>query len=1188
MPTPLVSRGLRVHRSNRAEVHATLLAAFLRHRAEPVDPITPDTVVVGNRGTERWLSHRLAHELGVCANTRFPFPASVVQQLQRWALGGSPRPECWSADSLHQAVIEHLVQLDSTDRTWAPLADWLGSEPRPPADVADPRILGLARQVTDVLDRLMTFRPEWVTAWDQQLPSRLPDGVAPWLPALWRAVAARLGPGHPADRLRRSVLTLRSEHPAEPPPFPHLHVFGIGSLPPVWLELLGAAALHIPTDLYLLTPSNQFWSDVRRGSADLPSPLTMARDRLASELARVLPPDAPASPERTRPNPTLATFGRIARDFQAVLERLPEGYRDAPHAEAEVFIDPIEDSDASEGPPGTVLQWLQSDILHMRHPADHKARLADFERRRLDPADASFQLHACYGLTRQLEALRDTLLDLFASREELRPRDVVVLCPDIQKVAPLVSAVFDTARSPGAPPSIPARVTDRTVREVNPVAEVLIRLLNMGSLRLDAPSVVDLLALEPVSARFGLTPDDLPEVVALIEASGARWARDADHRAAFDQPSDPLCTWRFGLERLAFGVVMDIPDDAPLVLGVLPEDRAGGVPFELVGRVLDYLAALTRVLDDLTTPRTPVDWVPVLGSVLDRLVAPTTPAGFRIRQVREAVARLEAAALTEHSPPQAPVRLTAEAVATWLERPLAADTGPLGQQTGAVTFCSMLPERGVPARVVCLLGMDDGDFPRTASSLGFDPTATHPRVGDRDPRDEDRFLLLEALLAARETVLIFWTGHDLRTNEVIAPAVPIGELVDVLEASFLPPQGWDSVATHLTIHHPLQAFSPRSLTPGGLAPPPPTIDAHPHRLARTRWTFDRRIEASARLAAARRSAARPFWPADLVLPADSEPDSALFDDLLRFWRQPLAWLVERELGLWLRDETLSIPEREPLELDPLDAYGLKRDLAAVAFEDPDTGTEQVHRVRTARGLLPPGTLGRIATSEAQEPVRAAAQLLQPHRSPGAPERIDVDLGGGRSLSGSVPDVASGTLTRLVIGSKDGRKLLEPWLSAVALTASGRPTRAVVAWTGSSSGKPGIVALRPFQGDRSRARDYIVQLTHWMHTGRQRPLPYGPRSSWAFVTKKVGRRGPLVGMVEDLSTLDDKALQGASAAAAQHWNGSDRLQGDRDHPAVRQVFDDHCPILDEDGVAAEAFVELARGVWRPLLDAEEAP
>ena len=100
-------------------------------------------------------------------------------------------------------------------------------------------------------------------------------------------------------------------------------------------------------------------------------------------------------------------------------------------------------------------------------------------------------------------------------------------------------------------------------------------------------------------------------------------------------------------------------------------------------------------------------------------------------------------------------------------------------RTGHLTICTLMPMRSVPHRVVCLLGMDDGVFPRKSPRDGDDLMLADPHVGDRDARTEDRQLLLDALLAATDQLIVTYTGNDERTNLVRPPAVPIGELLDV-------------------------------------------------------------------------------------------------------------------------------------------------------------------------------------------------------------------------------------------------------------------------------------------------------------------------------------------------------------------------------------------------------------------------
>ncbi len=1180
--SPSSSSGLRVHRSNHVEVLAKVLAEMLRvDFAQLLDPIVPAQVVVGNRGTERWLAHQLADMHRISANFKFPFPASVIERIQVWALGDVERPAAWRSGSLLWVVLDTLRGLGD-DATWAPLQRWMVAEPNDTPHIVDRRLFGLGVQVVSVLDRLCTFRPEWMAAWATGVVGPLPASVDPWIPALWHRVCVRLGPGNPAERWMQAMTCLQSSR-ATPPPFSSLHLFGLSTLPPPYVQLLGAASRHFAIDLYLLSPSNQFWSDVRRGCADLPSPLTMARDQLAAKLEQTLPPDEAPAPGRTRPNPMLATFGRVARDFQAVLERLPEGYRDAT-LEAELFIDPVADSAAAEGPSSTALKWLQSDILAMRHPADHKQQVADFERRRLRADDRSVQLHSCYGLARQIEALRDALLHLFAADETLLPRDVVVMCPRIAEVAPLVSAVFGAKRGRGAPPSIPYRMTDQSIQAVNPVATVVLRILSMATSRFDAPSVVDLFAYEPVRARFGLSAEDVPGIGRLVRASGARWGRDRDQRTEFDQPSDNFCTWRFGLERLSMGLLAGDLGPSPLPLGIRPEAAVLGNDRGLVAPLVEFVVALAAELARFQVPASPGAWADRLDRMLDRLVAPTTPAGFRIRQVRLHLDVLRSSTLAAEQDGST-LMMDAGAIRAWLEARFTEDAEGHGQQTGSVTFCSLLPERGVPNRVVCLLGMDDGSFPRVGSSTGFDPLMREPRVGDRDPRDEDRYLLLEALLAARDAFLVFWSGRDIRSNEELPPAVPIGEFVDVLEASFLPPDGWRTVRDVLLIHHALQPFGPRNFAAGALAPRGESGAAGAHWLAGQPWSYDGRLVAGARALRALPMEPRPFWPRSYAGLVEDDDKVIDVDDFLGFWKEPVAGLVQRELGVWLADWTDVLPDREPVELDALRDFAVKSEMVEGALGHVDASF--VEEKLRGSGVLPIGTLGTLAYQDAKVPVDTALQKLGVLDLPLRSIRVDVQCPGEVHLEGAVAGVGQRTLQRVVVGSWEGRKILRSWLEAVLLTASGHPIPWICAWTGSGRKEAGVRSCLPFGGDSGAASRYLARLVEGYQRGRREPLLFFSRSSWAFLAASTGKGKPSVGEVLWDEPGNLAAIQVGTKAAAQHWWGSEALRGDLQDPSIEKLFGQSCPFLDDDGNASEAFRNWALTVFGPLFAGDSA-
>ncbi len=1194
-PDGTAASGLRVHRSNRVEFLATVLAHNLKDKANP-DAMRPEHVVVGNRGSERWLAHMLGQTLGITANVEFPFPAGIIESLVGWAVDGPNQPvpksaAAWNKENVAWTIADELLGLPSTP-LWAPLWGWMEVEPPAVTGSVDRRLLGLAMKLADVYDRLQTFRAEWTQDWAHNPEHERPEGVPEWQVVLWTRLIKRLGPETSAarmirarDRLRQSVSPdgLPTLHQPKDPlarqdcqELHSLHIFGISSLPPIWLELLAVAGRHLNIDMYLLSPSNQYWADVRRGTVDLPSPLRLARDQLQARLEAVIPADEPVGEGRTRPNPTLATFGRIARDFQAVLERVPEGYRDIPN-EGEVFQDPVPDSAEPEGESAPALKWLQSDILHMRHPADHKDALEHFERRRIDPMDDSIQVHACYGPLRQVEALRDALLDLFDRHEGLQARDVVVMCPRVADWAPLITAVFGSPDRWGGAPPVPFRLADRSLRELNPVSEALLQLMQLAQGRLTAPAVLELLGLEPVRARFGIRGEDLPAISALVSQAGARWGRDAEHRTTFDQPADPMCTWRFAMDRLALGALMD--DNAGqnrLWQGISPVESAGSEGLDRIGSLLEFTSALLHHAAVLTEPRSLEAWRTALTEALDALVTATPETAFRLRQVRSAIGLLGA-----HSGGDLGDRpVSASAVQSWLEGQFEQPAGPLGQQTGAVTFCTMLPERGVPYAVVCLLGMDESAYPRQAEMLGFDPTTRSPRVGDRDPRDEDRYLLLEALLAAREHFLVFYTGRDQRSKEERAPAPPIGELMDVAEASFLPPEGWDDVRSWLEIQHPLQAFSPRNFTAGGLVPANPLGTPRAHRLDGRTWSFDPRL---CRGAAALRRPPAPlprFWSDNIRLDVDPEAIVEL-GDLIRFWRHPTRWLLQTELSIYPGDHHTTLADREPVELDHLENWLLQNQLGDLIMADDNLLDTTLMQQLWARGDLPPGTLGRVSLHAAESMVRPAVARLRPHLHDPHPVPVQLTLGEWE-LRGQVPGVGPDGVARLVLGAIEGRKLVEAWFLAAAVTGSGRPCALHVAPTKPAKGED-LATLLPFGGDAANAKAWLLRRVQGFHEGRRRPLPFLARASWALANRKMGRGAPPIGLQWGYDNLPSEAREAGLTAAREHWYGSDRLTGEAQDAAVVAVLGTDWP-YPEDSASEAEFITLALDFWGPVLQA----
>ncbi|MCU0694490.1 MAG: exodeoxyribonuclease V subunit gamma, partial [Polyangiaceae bacterium] len=568
---------LHIYRSNRVEVLAHALAARL-HASPLPDPLEPERVVVATHGMAQWLSQRLSHQLGstdgtadgICANVVYPFPRQAVDELLCACLGPDPgQSDPWSPDRLTWSVLRELPGLLG-DEAFSQLRTYLGAELVEHGDgVVGRRAFGLARRLADLLDQYALMRADMVRAWSRgELAGAVPGQPLPpehrWQAELWRRLEQALHVQPLSERFRQAIARLTD--PTQPvPTMPQrLSFFGLSALPPMFLELLGAASRHVHVDLYLLCPSAAFWSDIQA-----------KREQLRH--CRVLPD--PAELALREGNPVLASLGRLGRDFQIALERLDEPYA---LQGTDLFVDP-EQIARREARAPTMLELLQADILHLRNRGARGALQPD--RHTVESTDTSIRVHACHGAIRQVEVLRDALLRLMSEDPSIEPRDILVLTPDIARFAPLVAAVFadgcPCATRPAegwglaGAPELPFQVTDRCLRETNPVAGALMHILDMVPGRVPASAVLDLLAFEPVRRRFGLGDDDLHLVQRWIRESGIRWGVDGEHRKTHDQPCDDANSWRFGLDRLLLGAAM--PDEGERMFGsTVPFDDMEG------------------------------------------------------------------------------------------------------------------------------------------------------------------------------------------------------------------------------------------------------------------------------------------------------------------------------------------------------------------------------------------------------------------------------------------------------------------------------------------------------------------------------------------------------------------------------------------------------------------------------------
>lgn len=949
---------LQLHVAERLEPLADQLAELLA--VAPDDPFAPEVVAVPSAGVRSWLTERLARHHGIAARVDMVFPGEVVRRV----LGDDPRLRSWDVGPLTWAV--HQLH-------------------RHPAGLLR------SRAVADLFDRYALHRVEMVLRWEvgddvDGTGAPLPDPHR-WQPSLWRDLVGLLGPS--GARVRAELLGRLAAGELHPDLPSRVAVFGLGGLPTPHLEVLGALAASREVHLFVPTPSSTTWQRITE------------RARGHEGLAE---PRSQGALEGMAAHPLVATWGVAAREAHYLVAGA--AWRHAADIRPPAAPD--------DTPPANLLAAVQRAIRLDEPPAPLPM---------IDGTDHSIVWHRCHGAARQVEVLRDQLLHVLEERlpdgrPRYEPRDIAVLCPDLPTFAPLVEATFLGDPEHGVP-SLPVRIADRSLRQDLPLLDAVGALLELQEGRFRATEVLAFASRLPVRQRFGLREDDLELAAAWVEDTNIRWGLDARSHQRFGLPAALAAhSWRAGLDQLLVGAAMA---DDELRLGpggVAPLAGIEADQVEALGRLAELVHVLGEAHERLERPATPRGWCAELAAAAESLLALDESDAWQWVVLRDALddvaeeASVAGTAVDEALP-------TSELAALFATR-LSARPGRARFGTGAITVSSLVGLRGVPHPVLCLLGLD-GDLGAARPPAADDLMAAAPLVGDRTPQHELRASLLDALLAAGDRLIVCSTGRDLLSNAEVPPAVPLAELLDLLELTAGRP--FDGVA------HPRQAWSERNFVAGALG-----IDGA--------WSFD---AAAHRAALARRAGGSS--PPRRLLELDAEPDGWPGEVRLEALEQalvhPVRAFLQGRLGLSVPGNTDQLAtDVIPLALDGLQEWQLADRLLRFRLDhgaawDADAERRWWDRCRRA-GAVPP--LGRAEAVIAEATTRVEL-LIAAARDAGVPlevapttRRVDLPALGPAAtrVHGEVSSLHDDVLAVVTPSRWKPKELLTVWLRLAAL------------------------------------------------------------------------------------------------------------------------------------------------------------
>lgn len=810
-----MAKNLEIFFSNRLEVLYQRLKIDLF--GPSTTPLMRRLVVVYGPAMKTWLTLRMAQDpdLNVAMGIEFIYLNEAFETLLKLStnetFGHFPTSIelALAIEKELMSVVYDYKNLSADEQhEWKPLIQYLKFSPNglsPKSRLSrkiERRLIGLCQHLAGLFQDYGRFAPKMVSRWN--LPS-----FQGWQARLWRQIFnGKMNWTYPCRALLRNGI----------PDVPFsLHFFSISFVTASEFVFLNQLSEHIFVCYYLLSPCAVFWSDIRsdRESAYL-------QNYWQKKLGTFSPKVCQLEELLRDRNPLLANFGRLGREMAYQIEEslalvnaqyvLPEHVK---ALDEELFINE-ELCLTKTSLPLSILHAVQADLLMMRNPqGSPPIQLEESQ---------SVQLHIASNKRREVQILYQNLLGLIAKDPSLCPSDMIVMAPQISDYIPYIQSTFGLADS-----QLDFQVMDLGMRMQSEIVQGFLQLIDLCESRWNSSNLLQLFEHLCFQRRHQFTLNDYLIIQKWVEEAGIRWGEDWLHRNELLQRSHcvqgmveetEVGTWDYGLSRLLMGLTalnnesesLRMPHEVP-PCSIVDFSQA-----ELLGKWIHLLHSLRDDLSPLEdhTRMTLEDWANFLACLLDNYFQPDFDNHQSIKEYEDLKAlfdilRNSARFFKEYHYPFASIKthlmaLLQQRGVTYREDHLQ-----------AVRFCSLVPLRSIPAKVIALMGMQEGAFPRTEQHSSLNMMIGNEEV-DYSPLvpDYDRYLFLEALHSAQDYLLLSYQGYSQQDGKEMQPSLIIEEFFSYLDRSYT--VHGKKISDVCIFRHPFDTFDERYFIKNAIFP----------------------------------------------------------------------------------------------------------------------------------------------------------------------------------------------------------------------------------------------------------------------------------------------------------------------------------------------------------------------------------
>ncbi|WP_272687201.1 MULTISPECIES: exodeoxyribonuclease V subunit gamma [Providencia] len=1118
-----------VYHSNQLELLKELIAHLMEN--EPLShPFAQEIILVQSPGMSQWLQIELAKRFGIAANIHYPLPATFIWDMFRRVLPDIPKESAYTKQAMTWKLMKILPTVIDED-DFEPLRHYLEH------DLDKRKLHQLAGRVADLFDQYLVYRPQWIEKWQQ---NELIDGLGVnqlWQKRLWLQLVdytQSLGqsPWHRANLYQSFIDKLSNSQNLHNVLPKRIFICGISSLPPVYLQALSAIAEHTDIHLMFTNPCRYYWGDIhshsflaklqKRKLRHYIDKNEISRFKIEEHAQELFNDEG----EQELANPLLASWGKLGRDNLYFISQIDSAN------EISAFVDTNRNS---------LLENLQQDILDLENHAqlgtDLRAYSTSIGKRVLTLSDQSVTFHSCHSAQREVEVLQDNLLALFEQDPTLTPRDVIVMVSDIDSYTPFIQAVFGNTATKRY---IPFSISDRKALQAHPILQAFILLLDLPQSRFSTEQVLTLLEVSAFAERFDIDESELGLLRRWVNESGIRWGLDDDNVRALSLPVIGQNTWQFGLSRMLLGYAMD-SRYGPWN-GVLPYDECSGLAAQLAGKLALLVSTLKEWRTLLATERTLDEWQDICQQLIESFFQTDSETELVLTLVTEQWHKILQNAINSGYDEQISLRLIRDELAVCF------DDEKISQRflAGSVNFCTLMPMRSVPFKVVCLLGMNDGIYPRSIPPLGFDLMAEKPARGDRKRRDDDRYLFLEALNSAAKQLYISYIGLSIQDNQVCNPSVLVTELLDYICQSFCL-QGDDKLnidesalrlKKHLVFQHNRVPFAKENFMANS-----------PYQSFASEWL------------PAAETVLQEGKPFIYELDERERVTDISIEQLLRFYRHPIRAFFQQRLKVHFTIEETELPEDEPFLLDKLQRYKMNERILALLIKDENP--QPLYQALKASGQLPAKQFGQLYWEQQINDIAPLAEKIKQQNVQPTDYVIDLQINGIK-ISGVLRNAHEKGILRYrpaYLTAHDGVQL---WIEHLLFNLAINDGESVALGRENSIWHFSSVK-------QSDAKNYLEQLIAGYCKGLNTPLLLLNQSGWNWLSACFDKK------TKQYDFASEEIQQKALSILMQSLQGSSMKRGEMEDDYVLRI----CRNIDQHLI--QALLENTQRYLLPMAE-----